>query len=226
MALNSESGKPGDVRWWHPVPLLALIMLLSVLVLIGSSIFFDFGENDVLYRMAGRDYARGLITFLFAVVTIGTAVVLVVAALIDDGEAEELNRRLQRGKDILGLLLGVFGTIVGFYFGTELSTQSAARPVGELSVTEPYVTGDPAQLVAKVGGGVQPVRYVLEIGRGEIDEDEDDEREWPRILYGQVSENGWLDVPLPEDAFDEPGMPITLRVFDDANMVAVTEAEL
>ena len=76
-------------------------------------------DKGVLQSMSRTDYARGLITYLFAVVTIGTAVVLVVSALTTSAD-DQHEKRFQRGKEILSLLLGVFGTIVGFYFGAEI----------------------------------------------------------------------------------------------------------
>ena len=59
--------------------------------------------------MADPEIARGLITLLFAIVTIGTALVLVVSALIslDDSTSE---KQFQHGKEMFSLLLGVFGT--------------------------------------------------------------------------------------------------------------------
>ena len=63
----------------NPVVVLAGIIVLSVLFLILCAIFG--WDKGVLQNMSRTDYARGLITYLFAVVTIGTAVVLVVSAL-------------------------------------------------------------------------------------------------------------------------------------------------
>ena len=68
----------------NPVVLIAVLILLSVFVLIGSAIFGI--DRGVLTGMSRIDFARGLITYLFAIVTIGTAVVLVVSGLtgLDD----------------------------------------------------------------------------------------------------------------------------------------------
>lgn len=203
-------------RWLDPVPALALIMLLGVVALIATSMFRDFDEADVLFRMSGPEYARGLITFLFSMVTIGTAVVLVVAVLVGDAKDGDLHKRVQSGKDVLGLLLGVFGTIVGFYFGTELTSKSATTPGPQLSVTTPYVTAAPHRVVAKVGGGLKPIRYLLEVGDG------DD----PDVRHGKVAESGWIDIALPPDSIGETPLPVVLRVFDDAGKLAVVEHEL
>jgi len=119
---NSQDLQPNSFKaFMNPVVVLAGIIVLSVLFLILCAIFgWDKGE---LQNMSRTDYARGLITYLFAVVTIGTAVVLVVSALTTSAD-DRHEKQFQRGKEILSLLLGVFGTIVGFCFGAEVSGSS------------------------------------------------------------------------------------------------------
>lgn len=113
--------------------------------------------------MASPEYARGLITFLFAVVTIGSALVLIVSGLIS--ENNEINdKQFQRGKEVLSLLLGVFGTIVGYYFG---SIHSAGASVAGLRVSGldviPRTAPVGGEITAKalVAGGTPPYRYTL-----------------------------------------------------------------
>lgn len=61
--------------------------------------------------------ARGLITFLIAIGTIAIAVILTLASVImEASDTEALKERLSKGKEILTVLVGVLGTIVGFYF--------------------------------------------------------------------------------------------------------------
>jgi hypothetical protein len=172
----------------NPVVLIALLILVSVFVLIGAAIL---GWDSVLTAMSRADFARGLITYLFAVVTIGTAVLLTVAALTT-GATEEHDRKFQRGKEILSLLLGVFGTIVGFYFGSEIRGASSAAEVASLRLTTPLlnqesvVGGDTVTVTAAVSGGTPPYRYGMALG---------DESE---IKYDQtVGKNGWIVTKLP-----------------------------
>jgi hypothetical protein len=118
--------------------------------------------------MSRADFARGLITYLFAVVTIGTAVVLVVSALTGAAD-EEHERRFQRGKEILSLLLGVFGTIVGFYFGTELSAklgpeQPSVRPLPPFLTASSIAPGGRVVVTTYVSGGEAPYRYAIGFG--------------------------------------------------------------
>lgn len=45
--------------------------------------------------------------------------IVVLSVFLQDRPPNELNERFQRGKDILTVLIGVFGAILGFYFGSE-----------------------------------------------------------------------------------------------------------
>ena len=144
----------------NPIAVLALLLVVSVIALIGSAVFGI--DRGVLKSMADRQYARGLITFLFALVTIGTALVLIVSALIGRGD-EFHQKQFQQGKEVLSLLLGVFGTIIGYYFGS--TSQSTATP--SLRVSPLQVVPEPASLAgfvtvrALVAGGISPYRYSL-----------------------------------------------------------------
>jgi hypothetical protein len=87
----------------------------------GGVIFFLFSfalDRAMLVELAEPGKARGLITFLFAVATVGIALVIVLAIFLSTGSKEEVSERFRMGKDILAVLIGVFGTIVGFYFGS------------------------------------------------------------------------------------------------------------
>lgn len=101
-------------------------------VLLGGGIIFGLFafalDRTMLVELAKPEQARGLITFLFAVATVGIALVIVLAVFLSTGTKEDVAERFRMGKDILAVLIGVFGTIIGFYFGTGL-TQSAPVPV-------------------------------------------------------------------------------------------------
>jgi hypothetical protein len=119
-------------------------------------------DRGVLRSMADPEYARGLITFLFAIVTIGTALVLVVSALIspDNGASE---KQFQNGKEVFSLLLGVFGTVIGYYFGsTHGRTTASDLKVSQLMVfPELPRVGEEVTLRALIAGGVPPCEYSI-----------------------------------------------------------------
>ena len=59
---------------------------------------------------------RGLLAFLFGLTTVGIIIIVVVAIFFESGETT-LDQRFQRGKDILTILIGLLGVILGYYFG-------------------------------------------------------------------------------------------------------------
>src|SRR5258708_17466357 len=148
--------------YFNPIGSIAFAMLLAIVLLIGASTL-GLDKGLVLAKMGQVEFARGLITYLFAVVTIGTAVVLVVSALTTE-ETPAHERRFERGKEILALLLGVFGTIVGFYFGSAVSTSG---PAGESLITvvpihlssTTVAPGAPFNLTTYVTGGKAPYKF-------------------------------------------------------------------
>jgi len=154
---GSGGGNSGVSAFLTPVFLTALLILLGVFFVIGMTIF-GWDKGGVLTSMAKIEYARGLITYLFAVVTIGTAVVLVVSALssITDPQSDQ---KFQRAKEILALLLGVFGTIVGYYFGSEKTPQPALRLIAPELIPAQVNIGGTFIVTTAVVGGTPPYLY-------------------------------------------------------------------
>jgi hypothetical protein len=202
------------IRLLHPIPLTVLVMLIGVTLLIAANVM-GWDNGNVLTQMSTHEFARGLITYLFAVTTIGTAVVLVMAALMREISEEAYTR----GKEILALLLGVFGTIVGFYFGSEAGGTQAANPV---SITQPLVSasvvpaGTTVQFTAWVSGGTPPYRYA--IGAAE-----------PSSLTPDrvVPDSGWIvhDYAAPQVATDTD-LSVAIRVVDGSGGTTSTRSSL
>jgi hypothetical protein len=183
----------------NPIVVIAISIQFAVFVLIGSAIF-GFDRGHVLTTMSQISFARGLITYLFTTVTVSTAVVLIVSALTTGGD-EVHDKQYQRGKEVLSLLLGVFGTIVGFYFGSEVGAKNE-RPLEiaplRLGKTE-VLAGEQFTLMTIVGGGRGPYRFGISVGDG----------------LPQATETtdgaGWItkDVAAPQVSGDET---LTVRV--------------
>jgi len=101
------------------IAVVAVLILILIILAIGGL---------KLTELAKIEVARGLLTFLFGVTTVGIALIVVIAVFLggDARAPNELGERFQRGKDILTVLIGVFGAILGFYFGSEKN--SPANP--------------------------------------------------------------------------------------------------
>jgi PASTA domain-containing protein/putative Ig domain-containing protein len=139
-----------------------LFTLLGLTIL--GLIVYAITQNDqaFLSSLADKERARGLITFLIAITVVGVAIILSISTLIlasgDDGD-----KRFDRGKQVLSVLIGVLGTIVGFYFGAETKpketnpteqTQTSSHiataklPEGAVNQTYPQTTLQTKGLVA------------------------------------------------------------------------------
>jgi hypothetical protein len=112
--------------------------------------------------IAKADQARGLITFLFSFTTIALFVLIAITTFWM--EKDDVEARFAKAKDLLTLMIGIFGTILGFYFGS-LATSTGASSPTELSLTNfgvPSVVvapGDRTTIGGTVTGGKLPLKY-------------------------------------------------------------------
>jgi len=153
----------------NPIVWLASLIVISTILLIGASVFGI--DKGVLTGMAKPDFARGLITYLFAIVTIGVALALILWVLAGPDPTDANDARFQRGKEILGLLMGVFGTIVGFYFGAESSKPPSPNlEISTLDV-DPKLpqSGSTITLRAVVRGGTPPYKVGVAQGNDNLE---------------------------------------------------------
>lgn len=92
--------------------------ILSTFVLLLSMYFISkVILNGEQLSIKNIESARGFITVLFGVGTIGIAVIVTLSGIFLTGE--NAKERFDRGKEVLTLILGIFGTIVGYYYGSE-----------------------------------------------------------------------------------------------------------
>jgi hypothetical protein len=118
--------------------------------------------SSFITLIANVDQARGLITFLFSLTTI--ALFILIAITTFWMEKEDVEARFNKAKDLLTIMIGIFGTILGFYFGSLANAPGASNP-SELSLTNfgvPSVAvapGDKTTIGATVTGGKLPIKY-------------------------------------------------------------------
>jgi len=202
----------------NPIVWIAFMIIGGVFLLIGFAMMG--WDGGLVERLGTPHFARGMITYLFAITTICAAVGLLVASLttlagLPDGEAEE---KFRRGKDVLGLLLGVFGTIVGFYFGTSTGDASATQ----LTVTTPALSPDEilanqsTMLTSAVSGGSPPYRFAIGTSASGSFGD-----------FQPVQSNGVIAASILGNAFPSDGSyDVRLRVVDSIGTVEDADAEL
>jgi hypothetical protein len=135
--------------------------------------------------------------------------VLVVSALTSD-ETPANERRFERGKEILSLLLGVFGTIVGFYFGSEVAakgqTEETIVRVAPLKLSAGSVaSGADFTLTTYISGGKSPYKYGIGFDKDEI------KAETP------VDPNGWITKTLAAPKVTADRAALVRVVTEDAD---------
>jgi len=102
----------------------AVAVLILVVIIWGLS-----GQGGFLESLSDRAVARGLITFLITFTTVGIAIILAVSTIFSSSGDEE-DKRFDKGKQVLSVLIGLLGTIVGFYFGSSTDIKATPTTVG------------------------------------------------------------------------------------------------
>jgi hypothetical protein len=153
---------------WLTVGQYAVLGIIGIII-----VYFLFaallGENKApfLFALSKPEVARGVITFLVAAGTVSLAVLLVMAAIMSSG-SQDLDHRFAFGKEVLTLLIGILGTIVGFYYG---SAKENAQPLtlSPVALSEPAPQiGGQFSLDAMVIGGESPYTYSIKFNPSNI----------------------------------------------------------
>jgi len=236
----SSRRKFGERLQWiySNFPLLAAVGASIIIFLMMASIFWPFvwhsgnPETTLLRELSKVEVARGLITFLVAVSTVGIALVLIVYAVTaPETVTNEAEKRFSMAKEVLTILIGVLGTIVGFYFGStmkqpEMPTQTQSQQqmlplkLENFKVIPSDVkVGDKFKIAAEISGGKPPYDYSVvftppliqplnrQSGDGKISE----EIAVQSISPGTTLEVAFKAVDSVKQSFD-PGKPLKLNV--------------
>lgn len=133
-------------------------------------------DQKFLLSLQNVEVARGLITFLIALGTIAIAIILALYPITTT--AQDSEKRFGQAKEILTLLIGVLGTIVGFYFGQSFgipqdgehykdAKKIAASKQQALQIQPFFVSnkkpkkGEAISLASWVAGGKLPYTYTI-----------------------------------------------------------------
>lgn len=138
------------------------LVILSVAALIISGIIARGVFNtEFLTSISAPEQARGLITFLFSFSTV--AIFLLIVVCIFFFKTDDLPKRIDHAKDILSLIIGIFGTILGFYFGSMSNNQrdvDKALYIANVHADPNIATpGNTVTVTASALGGSKPYTY-------------------------------------------------------------------
>lgn len=124
-------------------PSIGVLALVAAGIITGFALTYGiFISPSFLTGMAKPGNARGLITFLFAFATIAVVIITVIATFWV--KIEEVEKRGTLAKEILAILIGIMGTILGFYFGSakpEGPVQAPAEVTTPAAPTQPPADG-------------------------------------------------------------------------------------
>jgi hypothetical protein len=107
----------GHERFWYQNLTVLIFAALGLGLLYSLYRFLNAGGGLDLKDLADVQTARGLITLLIAISTVGIAIILAISTIVIK-EGDDGDKRFDRGKQVLSVLIGVLGTIVGFYFAS------------------------------------------------------------------------------------------------------------
>src|SRR5262245_29034413 len=142
-------------------------IVIFIIIVIGLS------RSSFLISLNNNDTARGLITFLVVFTTVSIALILALYAIVSNVSDQDLKDRFGFAKEILTALIGILGTILGFYFAS--STQGVTREATRtdlgipqfLQVASAFVSndnpkkGDTVGITSFVSGGKPPYIYLI-----------------------------------------------------------------
>ncbi len=157
-------------------PITWSIVLVSGLLVFLAWILWS-GTRPVIDQLPDMEFARGIITLVFVIFTIGfAAIVLIQGLYFSDSDKED--RRFSRGREILGLFIGIVGTIVGFYFGSAEKLM-AKFDIG-LQAQRQSAPSKAVVVSAHAVGGTPPFRFTVFVGSKKVTD--------PPVK----SDDGWL----------------------------------
>jgi len=135
----------------------SVVLLVVVFVFIGWAVWG--GSRPLVDQLPNQEFARGLITLLFVLFTIGFAAIVLIHGLFVSDVTQE-DRRFARGREVLGLFIGIVGTIVGFYFG---SAEKAPTKL-DVAVNAQRQSEKKVAISAHVAGGTPPYQFTITLG--------------------------------------------------------------
>lgn len=162
------ANEPRDPRFfWLSVA--QFVLVIAVTITLVYTITSGIKNVD---QLADLDTARGLITFVITLGTVTIAIMLTLTAVV----IRDFDKRIAVGKEVLTILVGVLGTIVGFYYGAATkkdagtNTQASQVSVAPVKIPGEVKSGDKVTISTKLTGGTAPYSYSIKFTPDTIQE--------------------------------------------------------
>jgi len=179
----SPVDEPRDPRWFY----LSVAQFVLIIVVVIALVYTITNGIKNVSDLADLDTARGLITFVITLGTVTIAIMLTLTAVV----IRDFDKRISVGKEILTILVGVLGTIVGFYYGASpkpatTATQTAAISVAQVTISpDQPKNGEQATISTTLSGGTAPYTYSIKFTPSTI-----------KAIENQESANGEIHQPF------------------------------
>lgn len=184
--------------------LVRAVSVVACALLVAILYFLDKSNGSFLHLLEDTAVARGLITFLVAIITLCIALLIAVWVVASFAGPDDLKLRFSYLKDVLATLVGILGTILGFYFGSADKAIQQPLAVSDIQIRQ-------GQVVAHVTGGTLPYRYSITPAAADA-------------RFPKMSQDGWIFEALP--AAVVAGTSVTIEVTDAKDKRDVKTAKL
>lgn len=161
------------------------------------------------------DQSRSMLAVIFSVGTITTAFCLMLGAFLSAG-SETVKERFALANQVLTPLIGIMGTILGFYFGT-VNDNKTAEPLAIVDVMvakNTVMPGESLPLTAIVSGGQGPWEFSLTFANNAL----------PPIRRKEASQNFRESIAIPAGQKGQLG--VTVEVTDSTGATAKLERKV
>ena len=135
-------------------------LLALAAIAFAFAVAYGLWRSEFFSSLAKIEQARGLITFLFTFAAM--VVIMVIAFGIFWLDVEEVKDRYASAKDLLTIVIGILGTIMGFYFGSQ-SSERAQMPVpfAISNFTAAQPSDNKIKVAGTITGGTAPYQYSI-----------------------------------------------------------------
>jgi hypothetical protein len=156
-AAISSQARPGDARPLYII--IGIVVILSFLTL--WAYFIGIGPE----RYVLIETTRPVLVFTLIIAMLGFGGTLIFTSLFSGGPADEFHQRFRLAREIFLVYSGIFGTIIGFYFGAASGGPASADPP---SISGLVVQAD-GRIAAEIQGAAGPFNGTIRLSGADDD---------------------------------------------------------